>query len=151
MTLRQHNGNTLIQIIQIFKKNEFAIESSQRVTEFPKGLGSSVFFMPSAFIGFHRFLSVFSVLPMKNTHSNAFLAEHEKREVALPYLYLVMKILLTTDRSPSSFVPSKSGRNVRSIASSALHPSPTSLAAASVSLVEIVQLSSCLLYRFLTV
>ena len=40
--------------------------------------------------------------------------------------------------SPSVLVPSNRGRNVSSIASSEVHPSATSLAAASVSRVEIV-------------
>ena len=51
--------------------------------------------------------------------------------------HLVMKILATMPLSPSVLVPSKSGRKVSSIASSELHPSATSLAAASVSRVDI--------------
>ena len=57
--------------------------------------------------------------------------------------YLVMNIFATTPLSPSVLVPSKSGRKVSSIASRELHPSATSLAAASVSLVDIVHEISC--------
>ena len=53
-----------------------------------------------------------------------------------------MKIFATIPLSPSVLVPSNSGRNVSSIASSGLQPSATSLAAESVSRVEIVQDSS---------
>ena len=60
------------------------------------------------------------------------------------HAYLVMKIFATTPLSPSVLVPSNSGRNVSSIASSELHPSATSLAAASVSRVDIVHEISCL-------
>ena len=63
---------------------------------------------------------------------------------ALDAIYLVMNIFATTPLSPSVRVPSKSGRNVSSIASSEVHPSATSLAAASVSRVDIVHDISCL-------
>ena len=62
-----------------------------------------------------------------------------------------MNILLTIALSPSVLLPSKSGRNVSSIASRAVHPSETSLAAASVSRVDIEHEISCLRYNDLTV
>ena len=58
--------------------------------------------------------------------------------------YRVMKIFAIIPLSPSVLDPSNSGRNVSSIASSELHPSATSLAAASVSRVDIVHEISCL-------
>ena len=62
-----------------------------------------------------------------------------------------MKIFAIIPLSPSVLVPSNSGRNVSSIASSELHPSATNLAAASVSRVDIVQEISCFPYSDLTV
>lgn len=53
--------------------------------------------------------------------------------------------------SPSTFVPSYSGRNIIFIASAAVHPSAVSAAAASVSLVDTSVLMSPSLYLFLIV
>lgn len=64
-------------------------------------------------------------------------------EVIIDY-YRVMKIFAIIPLSPSVLDPSNSGRNVSSIASSELQPSATSLAAASVSRVDIVHDISCL-------